>query len=75
MRLRTISETIAYLKEEDPGCSFTASALRRMIVAGEIPSTRVGVKYLLDLDRLENYLFPPEKPKAVGHIRPVEVHR
>ena len=75
MRLRTISETIEHLKKEDPGCSFTATALRRMIVSGEIPSTRIGIKYLIDIDRLENYLFPPEKPKAVGHIRPVEVRR
>ena len=59
MRLRTIDETTAWLREADPGTQLTKTALRRMASTGQIPSVRIGTKYLLDLDRLEADLFAP----------------
>ena len=74
-RMRTIDQAAAWLLENDPGCAFTKTALRRMVVTGKFPSVKVGTKYLIDLDRLADFLrgdvVEPE-PAASG-IRRVEI--
>lgn len=78
MRLRKIDDCVAELRASDPGCALTRTALRKMVVTGQIPSISVGAKYLVDLDRLENYLFssqPAERSGATGTIRPVNIGR
>ena len=55
-RLRTLSETISYLKEQDPKTAITANALRCMVVSGKVPYIKAGKKYLIDLDILFEYL-------------------
>ena len=64
MRMRTMDQAYAELHAADPRCALAKTALRRMVVSGRIPSVRVGPKYLLDIDRLEEYLFTPEKAEA-----------
>ena len=75
MRLRTLEQAHAELLAADPSCALARTALRRMVIAGQIPSVRVGAKYLVDIDRLPEYLFPVagDKPKTAGKIRPVDV--
>ena len=74
--MRTIEQASAWLREMDPATALTSSALRRMVVSGRLPHVMVGKKYLLDLDRLETYLFTQvEKAPQAGKIRPVEVGR
>ena len=75
MRLRTLEQAHAELLAADPSCALARTALRRMVIAGQIPSVRVGTKYLVDIDRLPEYLFPAaeDKPKTAGKIRPVDV--
>ena len=58
MRMRTIEQAHAELLAADPGCAIAKTALRRMVVSGQVPSCRMGTKYLIDLDRLPDYLFP-----------------
>ena len=74
-RMRTITEAISAIRETDPKTSFTQTALRRMIKTGEVPSVRVGTKYLVNLDILFDYLNNPteqsEKITAVGGIRQI----
>lgn len=72
MKLRTINQTIAYLREQDPDSCLTKTALRRKIVNGEIPFVPAGRKYLLDLDTLPQYLFSAGT-EPTGVIRPVPV--
>ena len=75
MRMRTIDQAYAELHAADPRCALAKTALRRMVVSGRIPSVRVGPKYLLDIDRLEEYLFTPEKaetPVTPGGLRRLE---
>lgn len=61
-RMRTIKEAIKELKESDPNCSLTESALRRMVWNKEITFVKVGSKYLINFDTLEEYLkTPPQK--------------
>jgi excisionase family DNA binding protein len=55
-RMRTISEAAKHVRASDPETAFTETALRRLIVTGTVPSVRVGVKYLIDLDALEAFL-------------------
>lgn len=55
-RMRTVDQTIAYLRENDPQCALSRSALRRMVRENIVPSVQVGQKILLDLDTIEDYL-------------------
>ena len=55
-RMRTIDAAAAWLHESDPDCALTKTALRRMVTTGQLPSVRVGSKYLLDLDVLAEFL-------------------
>lgn len=55
-RMRTIEQTAAYLRDNDPDCALTKTALRRMVKTGQIPSVKIGEKSLLNLDVVENYL-------------------
>ena len=75
MRLRTLEQAHAELLAVDPSCALARTALRRMVIAGQIPSVRVGAKYLVDIDRLPEYLSQPkeDKPKPGGKIRPIDV--
>ena len=75
MRLRTLEQAHEELLTADPSCALARTALRRMVIAGQIPSVRVGAKYLVDIDPLPEYLFPAaeDKPKTAGKIRPVDV--
>ena len=56
MRMRTVREAHKELRAADPKCSLGLSGLYKMVSEGTVPSVRVGQKYLLDLDTLEDYL-------------------
>ena len=58
MRIRTIKEAYAWLRETDPDTAITMTALRRMVITGQLPSVRVGSKYLVNLDSLVSFLSP-----------------
>lgn len=55
MRIRTINAAIKELKTIDPGTCITPYALRELILNGNIPHSKAGNKYLLDMDDLERY--------------------
>ena len=80
MKMRTIEQCAAYLKSMDPETALTKTAIRRMVVTGQIPSVRVGNKYLLEMETLERVLIGGFDKKSIhehtndyGRIRPVEV--
>lgn len=56
MRMRTIREACKDLKASDPQSAVGETTLRRLVNEGAIPSVRVGAKYLIDMDKLEEYL-------------------
>lgn len=60
-RMRTLSETMDYIRQQDPETCITLYALRRKVKSGEIPAWRSGNKYLIDIDSLERRLtnLPP----------------
>lgn len=55
-RMRGIEEGFREIQANDPGTSLTKTALRRLVTTGEIPSVKIGTKYLFDLDVVERYL-------------------
>lgn len=77
MRLmRTIDEAAASLRQADPNTAITKTALRRLIRSGEIPSVRVGAKYLVDLGVLDAFFggqTVKEQVMQSSAIRPLAV--
>lgn len=55
-RMRTIDQAAEWLRATDPDTAFTRTALRRLVTTGELPSVRIGQKYLISLETLEEYL-------------------
>ncbi len=53
---RTIKEAATWFKAQDPDTALTETAIRRLVRTGEVPSVRVGRKYLVNLEALESYL-------------------
>lgn len=74
-RMRTLPQAAEYLRQTDPETALTFSALRRLVLAGEIPHVQVGTKRLIALEDLEDYLErgTVSPSPAVGTIRPVGV--
>ena len=77
-RMRTIKQTMEYIRAEDPYTALTEFALKRLISNGAIPSTKVGRKRLLSLDVLDEYLktaptAPPIQEAPTGVIRKINV--
>ena len=54
--VRTIAELHRELVAEDPACGLTRTALRRLVVTGQIPSSRVGKKYLISKEAVNRFL-------------------
>ena len=66
----------AFLRQEDPDTAVTKTALRRLIRSGEIPSVRVGAKYLVDLGVLDEFFGGQSTKTPIvqsGAIRPLAV--
>lgn len=76
-RMRTIEQAAAWLRETDPETAITPTALRRLVVSGELPCVRIGAKYLLNLDTLESFMIGSTPPPAEPYhgIRRLEVLR
>ena len=55
-RMRTIDQTAEWLRETDPETALTKTALRRLVTTGQLPTVRIGQKYLIDLDMLGDFL-------------------
>lgn len=55
-RMRTVDQAAAWLLENDPETAVTKTALRRLVTTGQLPSVRIGSKYLVDLGTLEKFL-------------------
>lgn len=79
MRMRSIEEAFAQIRCSDPGTALTKTALRRLVTTGQIPSVRIGAKYLVALEAVERYMeggtvaADAEKaPPPLGVVRRVD---
>ncbi|MGN0107741.1 MAG: hypothetical protein ACI4A5_08600 [Hominilimicola sp.] len=73
--MRGIKQAIEELKQLDPNTALTEKALRRLVLTGAIPSVRIGTKYLINMDLLNNYLYNGscggKEVSAAGGIRKI----
>ena len=63
-RMRTAEGLLEIIRAEDPDTAVTLRAIRRMIHTGEIPSTAVGCKRLVNVDLVLRYLAVDSLPDA-----------
>lgn len=56
-RMRTIDQAFDYVRSADNETALTKTALRRLVVTGKLPSVKVGQKYLISLDRLDEFMY------------------
>ena len=70
-RMRTIDQVADWLRKTDPDTALIKIALRRLVTTGQLPSVRIGQKYLLDLDTLTEYLKGTLPEAEYGKIRRV----
>ena len=74
-RMRGIKQAITEFKQTDPNTALTERALRRLVLTREIPSVRIGTKYLINMDLLSDYLYNGsgggEALSAAGGIRQI----
>lgn len=62
--------------QADPHTAVTKTALRRLVTSGQIPSVRVGAKYLIDLGVLDDFFGGQTAKTPIvqsGAIRPLAV--
>ena len=62
---RTIKEAAAHYRELDPHTALTETAIRMLIRTEQIPSVKIGKKYLVSLEALDSFLAG-KKPTARG---------
>ncbi len=75
-RMRTISQAAEYMKEQDNSTALTKTAIRRMVINGDIPFVKAGNKYLLSLETLSTYLTGgTAATEAVGGVRKIPERR
>lgn len=55
-RMRSLPEAMREIKMQDPQTSITLRALRSWSADGTLPTIRVGVKRLIDMDKLLDFL-------------------
>lgn len=58
-KFRTIQQAYECLKSQDADTAITYHALRKLVVSGQLPSMRVGKKYLIDMEMLSDFLQMP----------------
>ncbi len=56
LRMRTIKEAVAEIKEKDSKTAVTQYFLRQLVLSKKIPYVMSGGKYLINMDVLEDYL-------------------
>lgn len=56
LHTRTIKEAAAFFRESDPQTCLTETAIRTLLRTGKVPCARIGKKYLVTIEALEDYL-------------------
>ena len=67
--VRTIKEAAAYYKSLDEGTALTETAIRTLVRSGQVASSKVGKKYLVSLEALDEYLMGEAVP-ATPELKP-----
>lgn len=78
MQMRTIDQIAQLIRDNDPETALTKTAIRRLVTTGAIRSVKVGQKYLVSLEAVDEYLAGAVRAPAPvrdlsGGIRPVGI--
>ena len=73
-RIRTLKEAHAEIKASDPCTAVSFNYLRRLVLSGAIPCIKAGNKFLINMQRLEEYLCNPER-QNIDRVREYEQAR
>ena len=65
LHTRTIKEAAAHYREQDPQTCLTETAIRTLIRSGQVPSAKIGKKYLVTLEALDAFLTGAENNSEV----------
>ena len=75
-RMRTIDQCFAYFKELDPETTMTRYRIKMLILEGAVPHVMCGTKYLVNLDKLIEYLSgPAPEPEKKPEPKRVKIRR
>lgn len=67
---RTIKEAAMWFKRNDPETAITEHMIRKLVVSGQVPSTKIGRKYVVCVEALESYFeHPHENDKNTTHVK------
>ena len=74
-RMRTISQAVKQIQQEDPENEVTENYIKQLVENGEIPYVSAGKKKLINYDILIAYLCSPHEDKQEDQketgIRPI----
>lgn len=56
LQMRTIEQIYEHIRTTDPESALTKTAIRRLVTTGAINSVKIGAKYLVSVEAVENYL-------------------
>ena len=63
---RTIKDAAAHFKNVDPQTALTEYAIRTLLRTGRVPCVRMGKKYLVTIEALEEYLASGQPAERNG---------
>ena len=68
LHTRTIKEAAAHYREMDPDTALTETAIRMLLRTGQVPSIRIGKKYLVTLEALDAFLTGTESSEKSSNM-------
>lgn len=75
-RMRTIEQCATYFKEQDPATTLTKYRIRKLVLNKTVPHVMCGKKYLVNLDKLIEYLSgPAPEPEKKPEPKRVKIRR
>ena len=77
LHFRSIHNAAVWFLENDPGTSITEYCIRQLVKSGTVPSIRVGKKYLVAVEALEEFFQASYSPtdKTISSARQVwQIH-
>lgn len=75
-RMRTIKAAAKYFKEIDTGSCITEHFIRSQLWKGNVPGVvMAGTKYLIDLDKFEEWLSSSPNTKTDSHDKFEKIER
>lgn len=55
-QMRTIDQIYEHIRTTDPESALTKTAIRHLVTTGAIHSVKIGAKYLVSVEAVEDYL-------------------